>query len=159
MVSKNKNIWKPSSRSSTYIGGSKRTQRRKKVELKKAAQYIQFITTYFASALIYESSTELYVSKEVKSIELELESVNMESVESLEVESLELLELLEVESVELLEVESTVDVLAEKDIDKKTKIRLAIEELDGMLKTDVNKIDKSVRVCLQVSLQYLWLRY
>ncbi|CAG8785838.1 38770_t:CDS:2, partial [Gigaspora margarita] len=56
-------------------------------------------------------------------------------------------------------VESIVDVLAEKDIDKRTKMRLAIEELDGMLKTDDNKMDKGIRVCLQASLQYLQLRY
>ncbi|CAG8784726.1 24876_t:CDS:2, partial [Gigaspora margarita] len=51
MASKNKNIWKPSSRPSTYVGGSKRTQRRKKAELKKAAQYTRPIATYFAPAL------------------------------------------------------------------------------------------------------------
>ncbi|CAG8850370.1 32872_t:CDS:1, partial [Gigaspora margarita] len=122
MASKNKNIWKFSSRPSTYVRGSKRTQRCKKAKLKKAAQYTQPIAAYFAPALTCESSTELYVSKEVESMELELESVDVESVESLELESVESVESLEVESVELLEVESTVDVSAEKDIDEKTKI-------------------------------------
>ncbi|CAG8832649.1 33588_t:CDS:1, partial [Gigaspora margarita] len=38
--------WKPSSRPSTYIRGSKRTKRRKKVEQKKAAQDTRLITTF-----------------------------------------------------------------------------------------------------------------
>ncbi|CAG8832648.1 33587_t:CDS:1, partial [Gigaspora margarita] len=38
-------------------------------------------------------------------------------------------------------------------------MRLAIEKLDGILKKDDNKMDNGVRVRLQASLQYLWLRY
>ncbi|CAG8756990.1 8353_t:CDS:2, partial [Gigaspora rosea] len=115
--------WKPSSRPSTYVGGSKRPKRHKKAELKKAAQDTQLITTYFAPALTCESSTELHTSMEVESIEMELievEPVDVESVES-------------VESMEPVEV------------DERTKMRLAIEELDGMLKKDDNKMDNGVR--------------
>ncbi|CAG8802217.1 43565_t:CDS:2 [Gigaspora margarita] len=50
--------WKPSSRPSTYVGSSKRTKRHKKVELKKAAQDTQLITTYFAPTLTCESELE-----------------------------------------------------------------------------------------------------
>ncbi|CAG8687739.1 27327_t:CDS:2, partial [Racocetra persica] len=51
MAGKNINIWKPSGRPSIYFGGSKRTQRHKKAELKKAAQNNRSITTYLAPAL------------------------------------------------------------------------------------------------------------
>ena len=140
MASKNKNIWKPSGRPSTYIGGSKRTQRRKKAELRKAAQNTRSITTYLAPALTtstFESSTE----------SIEMESIE---VESIEVESAEM---------ELIEVESTADLSAEIDLDERTKMRLAIEELERTLKKDDNQMDKGVRVRLQASLQYLRLRY
>ncbi|KAF0543579.1 hypothetical protein F8M41_003543 [Gigaspora margarita] len=110
MASKN---WKPSSRPSTYVRGSKRTKRCKKVEQKKAAQDTRLITTYFAPTLICESSIELHASIEVKSIEMEL--IEMELVD---VESVELVE------VELVEMEPI-------EMDKRTKMRLAIEELDG----------------------------
>ncbi|CAG8840862.1 220_t:CDS:2, partial [Gigaspora margarita] len=56
-------------------------------------------------------------------------------------------ESMEIEPVELMKV------------DERTKMRLAIEELDRMLKKDDDKMDKGVRVRLQASLQYLWLRY
>ncbi|CAG8782764.1 8255_t:CDS:2, partial [Dentiscutata erythropus] len=46
-------------------------------------------------------------------------------------------------------VGSTADVLEKIDINEKTKIRLAIEELDGMLKKDNNQMDKGVRVLKQ----------
>ncbi|CAG8580316.1 12798_t:CDS:2, partial [Racocetra fulgida] len=85
-ANENKNIWKPSGRPSTYVGGSKRTQRCKKAELKKAAQDTRSITAYFAPTLMYVS--------------------------------------------------------VEKDIDERTKMMLAIEELDRMLKKDNNQMDK-----------------
>ncbi|CAG8833754.1 4335_t:CDS:2, partial [Racocetra persica] len=101
---------------STYVEGSKRTQRRKKAELKKAAQDTRSITTYFASALICfnvvstststcESSTELYISIEMESVKIEsveIESVEIElvKIELVEVESMKV-ELVKVESVEI----------------------------------------------------------
>ncbi|CAG8631646.1 211_t:CDS:1, partial [Cetraspora pellucida] len=45
------------------------------------------------------------------------------------------------------------------EIDKKTKVRLAIEKLDEMLKKDNNQMDKDIKVHLQALLQYLQLRY
>ncbi|CAG8840460.1 30143_t:CDS:2, partial [Gigaspora margarita] len=107
----------------------------------RAAQDTQLITSYFASTLTCESSTELYVSMEVELMEMELievKPVDVESVESVKVESVE------IEPVE---------------VDERTKMKLAIEELDGMLKKNDNKIDNGVRVRLQASLQYLRLRY
>ncbi|CAG8737051.1 1889_t:CDS:2, partial [Gigaspora rosea] len=149
-ASKNENIWKPSSRPSTYVGGSKRTQKRKKAELKKAAQHTRSITTYFAPALTCKLSMKLHVSTEVESMEklLEVELVDvesMESVESVEMESVESVKMESVDSVEVepVEVESVEVELAE--VDERTKMRLAIEELDRMLKKDNNKIDKGVR--------------
>ncbi|CAG8821010.1 18814_t:CDS:2, partial [Racocetra persica] len=128
----------------------KRTQRHKKVELRKAAQNTRSITTYLAPALTtstFKSSTE---SIEMESIEVE--SIGVESAE---------MELIEVESaeMELIEVESTADLFAEIDLDERTKMRLAIEELERTLKKDDNQMDKGVRVRLQASLQYLRLRY
>ncbi|CAG8823144.1 17894_t:CDS:2, partial [Racocetra persica] len=126
MASKNKNIWKPLGRSSTYIEGFKRTRRRKKAELRKAAQNTRSITTYLAPALTtstFESSTE---------------SIKMESikVESIGVESAEM---------ELIEVESTADLSAEIDLDERMKMRLAIEELKRTLKKDDNQMDKGAQ--------------
>ncbi|CAG8749174.1 3665_t:CDS:2, partial [Racocetra fulgida] len=128
-------------------------------ELKKAAQNTQSITAYFASTLMHsnvasaststcELSTELFASMEVEPMEVEPEPMEMEltEVRSMDVESAEL---------GLTEVESDVSV----KIDEKTKMRLAIEELDGMLKKDNNQMDKGVRVRLQASLQYLRLKY
>ncbi|KAF0499731.1 hypothetical protein F8M41_020441 [Gigaspora margarita] len=103
------------------------------------AQDTQLITTYFAPALICKSSTELHTSMEVESMELiEVEPVDVESVESVEVESVE---------------------MEPMEMDESTKMRLAIEELDGMLKKDDNKMDNGIRVRLQALLQYLQLRY
>ncbi|CAG8844931.1 4611_t:CDS:1, partial [Racocetra persica] len=122
-ASKNKNIWKPLSRPSTYIGGFKRTQRHKKAELRKAAQNTWSITIYLAPALMtstFESSTE----------SIEMESIEMESIG---VESAE---------IELIEVESTADLSAEIDFDERTKMRLAIKKLERTLKKDDNQIDK-----------------
>ncbi|CAG8476094.1 11975_t:CDS:2 [Racocetra fulgida] len=48
IAGKNKDVWEPSGRPSTYVRGSKRTLRQKKAELKKAAQNTQSITAYFA---------------------------------------------------------------------------------------------------------------
>ncbi|CAG8639935.1 2000_t:CDS:1, partial [Racocetra fulgida] len=167
-ANENKNIWKPSGRPSTYIGGSKRTQRRKKAELKKAAQDTRSITAYFASALTCsnivsaststcELSTELHASMEMESVEVESMEMELVEMELVEVESVEV----KSESIEIgsTTMESAVDALVEKDIDERTKIRLAIEELDRMLKKDDNQIDKGVKIHLQASLQYLWLRY
>ncbi|CAG8846467.1 33154_t:CDS:1, partial [Racocetra persica] len=178
---KNINDWKPSGRT-IYVGGSKRTQRRKKAELKKAAQNTRPITAYLPPALTSSNvasaststfglSTELCAPTEVESIEsesMEVESIEMELVESIEVELVEsmeaelvesmktelvesmeteLVESLEAELVESMEVElvePTADASAE--IDEKTTIRLAIEELDGLLKKNDNQIDKGVRV-------------
>ncbi|CAG8435766.1 6477_t:CDS:10 [Scutellospora calospora] len=136
---------------------SKRTQRRKKAELKKAAQNTRSITTYLASALTCsqnshitsaltstcESSTESYALMEVKSTKMEAESME---VESMEMESTET-KLVEIEllELELMEVESTAGVSAEMDIDEKTKMWQAIEELDRMLKNENNHIDKGVK--------------
>ncbi|CAG8848937.1 9581_t:CDS:1, partial [Racocetra persica] len=163
---KNINDWKPSGRT-IYVGGSKKTQRRKKAELKKAAQNTQPITAYLPPALTSSNvasaststfglSTELCTPTEVESIEsesIEVESIEVELVKSMEVELVEsmeaeLVESMEtelvksmetefvesleaelVESMELELVEPTADVSAE--IDKKTTMRLAIEELDG----------------------------
>ncbi|CAG8531344.1 717_t:CDS:2 [Dentiscutata erythropus] len=116
MAGKNKDTWKPLSRLLAYVGGSKRTQRYKRTELKKAVQNIQSIIAYFAPALTYSNI-------EVRSTEMEL-----------------------------IEVGLTADVLEKIDIDEKTKIRLAIKELDRMLKKDNNQMDKGVRVRLQASL-------
>ncbi|CAG8635931.1 34716_t:CDS:2, partial [Racocetra persica] len=181
-----------------YVGGSKRTQRYKKVELKKVIQNTQPITMYLAPILISSNivlaltstfglSTELCILTkiklieseliEVKSIEMELvKSIEMKLVESMKIELVklieaelvesietELVESIEIELVGLIEaelvksmiaelIELTADILAK--INEKTKIRLAIEELDGLLKTNNNQIDKGVRVHLQVSLQY-----
>ncbi|CAG8600300.1 13801_t:CDS:2, partial [Racocetra fulgida] len=144
---KNINIWKPSGRPSIYFGGSKRTQRCKKAELKKAAQNNRSITAYLAPALASNIASA--------STLIGMESIDVESteVESIEVESVET-ESMEGESIEVesLEVESL-------EVDEKTKMRLAIEELDGMLKNDKNQMDKGIRVRLQASLQYLWVRY
>ncbi|CAG8668093.1 8518_t:CDS:2, partial [Racocetra fulgida] len=196
---KNINVWKPSGRT-IYVGGSKRTQKRKKAELKKAAQNTRPITAYLAPVLTSSNvalaststfglSTELCAPTEVGSELMEVESIEVELVESMEaelVESIEaelvesveteLVELMETELVELMEaelvesiemelvesmkmelLEPTADASAE--IDEKTKMRLAIEELDRLLKTNDNQIDKGVRVRLQASLQYLRLRY
>ncbi|CAG8673090.1 12154_t:CDS:2, partial [Cetraspora pellucida] len=171
-------------RSSDYFAvlltaGSKRTQRRKKAELKKAAQNTRPITAYLPPALTSSNvasaltstfglSTELCASTEVESIgseSMEVESIEVELVESMEVELVEsmkteLVKLMETELVESLEAElvkPTADASAE--IDKKTTMRLAIEELDGLLKKNNNQINKGVRVRLQASLQYLRLRY
>ncbi|CAG8762147.1 26002_t:CDS:2, partial [Racocetra persica] len=126
MASKNKNIWKPSGRLLTYIKSSKRTQKYKKVELKKAAQNIWSITTYLAPALMtstFESSME---SIEIESIEVEL--IGMESAE-----------------IELIEVELTADLFAKIDLDERTKMRLVIEKLERTLKKDDNQIDKGIK--------------
>ncbi|CAG8848718.1 1526_t:CDS:2, partial [Gigaspora margarita] len=125
-ASKNEKIWKPSSRPSIYIEGSKRTQRRKKAELKKAAQYTRSITTYFAPTLTCESSMELHVSTEVES--MEIEPVDVESVESVKSVEIESVKSVEVESVEVEPAEN--------------KNEVAIKELDGMLKKDDDKMDK-----------------
>ncbi|CAG8838961.1 16003_t:CDS:2, partial [Gigaspora margarita] len=87
---------------------------------------------------------ELYASIEVVSIEMELIEVELVDVEL-------------VESVESVEVESVEMELVE--VNEKTKMRLAIKELDRMLKKYDNKIDNGIRVHLQASLQYLRLRY
>ncbi|CAG8744111.1 6675_t:CDS:2, partial [Dentiscutata erythropus] len=146
-ANENKNIWKSLGRPSTYVGGSKRTQRHKKAELKKAAQDIQSITAYFAPILTFSNIALASTSTCGSSMELHI-SVEMELVEmkSVEVESVEM----ESESeIELTTMESAVDVSAEKDIDERTKIRLAIEELNSMLKKDDNQIDKGVKIRLQ----------
>ncbi|CAG8715055.1 29511_t:CDS:2, partial [Racocetra persica] len=114
------------SRPSTYIGGSKRIQRCKKAKLRKAAQNTRSITTYLAPALTtstLESSTE----------SIEMESIEMESIG------------VESAKMELIEVESTADLSAEIDLDERTKMRLAIEELERTLKKDDNQMDKGVR--------------
>ncbi|CAG8716690.1 4617_t:CDS:2, partial [Gigaspora margarita] len=134
-ASKNEKIWKPLSRPSIYVGGSKRTQRCKKAELKKAAQYTRSITTYFAPTLTCELSIELHVLTEVES--MEIEPVDVESVESVESVEIESVELVEVESVEVEPAE--VELMK---VNERTKMKLAIEELDGMLKKDDDKIDK-----------------
>ncbi|CAG8844758.1 14113_t:CDS:1, partial [Gigaspora margarita] len=73
-------------------------------------------------------------------------------VELIEVESVDV-ELVDVESVEVELVES---MKAESvKVNERTKMKLAIKELDGMLKKDDSKIDKDLRVCLQALLQYL----
>ncbi|CAG8807431.1 7158_t:CDS:2, partial [Gigaspora margarita] len=150
----------------TIIRLNKRKQQLKATRAKKCAKKSRKQTDYedlvWSDQEIDKRASDYFavlLMAKVKSMELELESVDVESVESLEVKSVELVKSLEVELVESLKVESTVDILAEKDIDKRTKIRLAIEELDRMLKTDDNKIDKGIRVRLQASLQYLWLKY
>ncbi|CAG8846804.1 17948_t:CDS:1, partial [Racocetra persica] len=80
----------------------------------------------------------------VKSMEAELvESMETELVESMETELVESLEAELVESIEVELVEPTADASAE--IDEKTTIRLAIEELDRLLKKIDNQIDKGVR--------------
>ncbi|CAG8819917.1 16117_t:CDS:2, partial [Racocetra persica] len=123
-----------------------------------------------ASTSTFGLSTELYAPTEVESIgseSIEVESIEVELVESMEVklvesmeaklvesietelvESIEteLVESLKVELVESMEVElvePTADASAE--IDEKTTMRLAIEELDGLLKKNDNQIDKGVR--------------
>ncbi|CAG8815234.1 20646_t:CDS:2, partial [Racocetra persica] len=48
----------------------------------------------------------------------------------------------------------------EKNIaNKKARMKLAIEELDNLLKKDDGHMDKGTKVRLQASLQYLWLRH
>ncbi|CAG8848847.1 11404_t:CDS:1, partial [Racocetra persica] len=164
-----------------YVEGSKRTQRRKKAELKKAAQNTRPITAYLPPALIsfnvasaltstFGLSTELCAPTEVESIgseSMEVESIEVELVESMEVElvesieaelvksmetelvesiEMELVKSLKAELVESMEVElvePTADASAK--IDEKTTMRLAIEELDGLLKKNNNQIDKGVR--------------
>ncbi|KAF0427900.1 hypothetical protein F8M41_005948 [Gigaspora margarita] len=152
-ASKN-NVWEFSGRSSIYVRGSKKTQRRKKAELRKTAQNTQSITAYLAPASMYSQNfnivlastfackllTELYESTEVES----------EKVELTEVESTEL-QITEVEPI-------VVDTSIELDVDKKAKLWQAIEDLDGSLKKDNNNINKGTRVRLQASLQYLRLR-
>ncbi|CAG8686201.1 20278_t:CDS:2, partial [Racocetra persica] len=163
---KNINDWKPLGRT-IYVGGSKRTQRRKKVELKKAAQNTRPITAYLPSALTSSNvasaststfglSTELYMPTEVESIgseSMEVESIEVELVESMKVELVEsmeaeLVESMETELVESMETELVKSLKAElvesmkvklvepiadasAEIDEKTTMRLAIEELDG----------------------------
>ncbi|CAG8605333.1 1216_t:CDS:2 [Cetraspora pellucida] len=170
---KNINVWKPSGRT-IYVEGSKRTQRRKKAELKKAAQNTRPITAYLPPALTSSNvasaststfglSTELCVPTEVESIgseSMEVESIEVELVESMELELVksmktELVKLMETELVESLEaelVEPTADASAE--IDEKTTMRLAIEELDGLLKKNDNQIDKDIRELNPVLLEY-----
>ncbi|CAG8518085.1 12841_t:CDS:2 [Racocetra fulgida] len=102
-------------------------------KLKKTAQNTQSITACFASTLIHskvasvltstcKSSTELFVSIEIKPMEVKL------------------IELMEAEQIEmkLTEVGSMDVELAELEIDKKTKMRLAIEKLDRILKKNNN---------------------
>ncbi|CAG8634544.1 6829_t:CDS:2, partial [Gigaspora rosea] len=178
-ASKNKDAWERLSRPSTYAGGSKRTLRRKKAELKKAAQNTKSITAYFAPTLMYskvvsaststcESSTELFASIEIEPMEVEPMEAKLIEVEPMEAEPMEAelmdVELMDMESAELglTEVELAELGLTEvesSEIDEKAKMRLAIEELDMVLKKDNNQMDKGVRVCLQTSLQYLRLRY
>ncbi|CAG8604023.1 15659_t:CDS:2, partial [Cetraspora pellucida] len=57
--------------------------------------------------------------------------------------------------IELVELKADVSV----KIDKKMKIKLAIEKLDVILKKDNNLINKGVKVRMQAALQYLQLRY
>ncbi|CAG8840026.1 46459_t:CDS:1, partial [Gigaspora margarita] len=116
-ASKN-NVWESSDRSSIYVGGSKRTQRYKKAELRKTAQNTRSITAYLAPASIYfqnfnivlastsicELSTELY-----ESIEVESEKVKLTEVESTE------LQITEVEPI-------VVDASMELDVNKKAKL-------------------------------------
>ncbi|CAG8839834.1 4049_t:CDS:2, partial [Racocetra persica] len=129
-----------------------------------------------ASTSTFGLSTELCVPTEVESIgseSMEVESIKVELVESIELELVEsmeaeLVESMETELVESMEtelvksletelvesmelelVELTADASAK--IDEKTTMRLAIEELDGLLKKNDNQIDKGVRTKIRAS--------
>ncbi|CAG8844054.1 34451_t:CDS:2, partial [Racocetra persica] len=109
---KNINDWKPLGRT-IYVGGSKRTQRHKKAELKKAAQNTRPIT---ASTSTFGLLTELCAATEVESIgseSIEVESIEVELVESMEVELMESMEAELVESMETKLVESMETELVE----------------------------------------------
>ncbi|KAF0553507.1 hypothetical protein F8M41_020239 [Gigaspora margarita] len=88
---------------------------------------------------------ELHVLTEVKSIEMELLEVK-----PVDVESVESVESVEVESVKSVEVESV--EVEPVEVDERTKMRLAIEELDGILKKDNNKMDKGTRINASITI-------
>ncbi|CAG8762124.1 15684_t:CDS:2, partial [Gigaspora rosea] len=149
IASKNEKIWKPLNRPSTYVGGSERNQRHKKVKLKKATQYTRSITTYFASTLTCESSTELHISTEVESIEMEpvdvksvesIKLVNMESVESVEVELVEV-ESVEVEPVKMESVEVEPVKLESVEVEL-----VEVQKLDQVVKTSKRDRSKFTKV-------------
>ncbi|CAG8513111.1 27820_t:CDS:2 [Dentiscutata erythropus] len=123
IASKNKDTWKPLGRPLAYIGAY-------------FAPALTYSNIVLASTSTCKSLTELHALMKVESIEVE--PIGMESTE------MKLIEMRSTE-IELTEMGSTADVLEKIDIDKMTKIWLAIEELDRMLKKDNNQMDKGRR--------------
>ncbi|CAG8584759.1 18739_t:CDS:2, partial [Racocetra fulgida] len=99
---------------------------------------------YFSVLLMAGKNIKIWKPLESRTL-MKVESIEVESMEfdSIEVDSIEV-DSIEVETteIELIEVRSTTDILAEIDIDKRIKMRLAIKKLDGILKKDDNQIDK-----------------
>ncbi|CAG8550663.1 41960_t:CDS:2, partial [Gigaspora margarita] len=113
-------------------------------ELKKTAQNTQFITTYFVSTLMYSNIVLALTStceSSIVSIEMELMEVELMKTEPIEAEPIEA-KLMDVELMDMELAESELTEVKSSEVDKKTKMRLVIKKLDGILKKDNNQMDK-----------------
>ncbi|CAG8818222.1 31549_t:CDS:1, partial [Racocetra persica] len=156
-AARNNNSWKVAGRPTYNYGDSGRTLRRKKAELKKAAQNTKSITFYLSltNSLrfnVASTSTHKFLAADA-AVQLMKTNLVDEAVDTIVID----------EDGDTIMVDNAVDSIVElveiNVNDNKACIKRAIEELDNMLEKDSKQIDKGTKVCLQAALQYLHLRY
>ncbi|CAG8700070.1 23670_t:CDS:2, partial [Racocetra persica] len=156
-AARNNNSWKVASRPIYNYGDSERTLRRKKAELKKAAQNTKSITFYLSLTNSLKFNVALTFTHKflAADVAVQLMKTNLvdEAVDTIVIDK----------DGDTIIVDNAIDSIVESaEInvnDDKAYIKRAIEELDNMLEKDSKQIDKGTKVRLQAALQYLRLRY
>ncbi|CAG8490595.1 3426_t:CDS:2, partial [Cetraspora pellucida] len=147
-AARNNNSWKVASRPTYNYGDSGRTLRRKKAELKKAAQNTKSITSYLSltnSLRFNIASTSIHKFLAADAV-VQLMETNLvdEAVDTIVID----------EDGDTIMVDNAVDSIVES-----VEINVNDDKAYNMLEKDSKQIDKGTKVRLQAALQYLRLRY